>query len=91
MIGMHPWLTEASARLADVVEADAASLRVSEAEVTELLELARIAAHDSGDRTNAPLLTYLVGVAHGRSGRSLHELVVAATATTPQSPRDADA
>jgi len=33
-----------------------------------LLDLARIAAHVSGERTNAPLLTYLVGVAVGRGG-----------------------
>jgi hypothetical protein len=30
-----------------------------------LLDLARVAAHESGDRTNAPLLCYLVGRAHG--------------------------
>jgi hypothetical protein len=31
--------------------------------VDSLLDLARIAAHDSGDRRNAPLLCYLVGKA----------------------------
>jgi hypothetical protein len=30
-----------------------------------LLDLARIAAHTSGERTNAPLLCYLVGRAQG--------------------------
>ena len=30
--------------------------------------LARVAAHDSGERTNAPLLCYLLGVAVGRGG-----------------------
>jgi hypothetical protein len=30
-----------------------------------LLDLARIAAHESGDRTNAPLLCYLLGRAEG--------------------------
>jgi hypothetical protein len=89
---MHPWLTSASARLADAVGADRdddASLRLAESEVTALLDLARIAAHESGDRTNAPLLSYLVGVAHGRSGRPLQELIAAATATSGQRPHGA--
>jgi hypothetical protein len=38
-----------------------------------LLDLARVAAHDSGERTNAPLLCYLLGVAVGR-GAELGEL-----------------
>ncbi|HET8893170.1 MAG TPA: DUF6457 domain-containing protein [Gaiellaceae bacterium] len=37
-----------------------------------ILDLARIAAHESGDRTNAPLLCYLVGRAQG--DKSLDEL-----------------
>lgn len=37
----------------------------TEAEVTMLLELARVAAHESGDRRNAPLLCYLLGRAGG--------------------------
>ncbi len=32
-----------------------------------LLDLARIAAHNSGERTNAPLLCYLVGRAQGNT------------------------
>ena len=44
-------------------------------EVSTLLNLAGDAAHESGARTNAPLLCYLVGVAQARGGRSLHELV----------------
>ena len=35
--------------------------------------------HESGERTNAPLATYLVGVAHGRRAEGdLQELVAAA-------------
>jgi hypothetical protein len=30
-----------------------------------LLEIARVAAHESGDRINAPLLCYLIGRARG--------------------------
>jgi hypothetical protein len=49
----------------------------------ELLELARLAAHVSGERTNAPLLCYLVGLAHGRHGGELSDLVDATVGTSP--------
>lgn len=38
---------------------------LSEEEEKTLLDLARIAAHESGDRRNAPLLCYLLGRAGG--------------------------
>ena len=41
-------------------------------EIAALLDLAGHAAHESGARTNAPLLCYLVGRAQGE--RSLAEL-----------------
>jgi Domain of unknown function (DUF6457) len=44
----------------------------SQDEVALLLGLAGDAAHESGARTNAPLLCYLLGRAQG--GRSLDEL-----------------
>ena len=37
-----------------------------------ILDLARVAAHNSGDRKNAPLLCYLVGRAQGE--KTLDEL-----------------
>lgn len=46
-----------------------------------LLEAARVAAHDSGQRTNAPLLCYLLGLA-GAGGVSLVELVEAVPPST---------
>ena len=59
---MDSWLADAQAAIGD---AEGAPLGARDAET--LLELARIAAHTSGDRRNAPLLCYLVGlaVAHG--------------------------
>jgi hypothetical protein len=42
-------------------------------EIAQLLDLAAHAAHESGARTNAPLLCYLVGRAQG--DRTLDELV----------------
>jgi hypothetical protein len=38
---------------------------LSDADAKTLLDLARTAAHESGDRTNAPLLCYLLGRAGG--------------------------
>lgn len=54
--------------------------QLSSEERDALLEIARIAAHESGDRRNAPLLTYLVG--RNRGGRSLAELLEAVRASS---------
>jgi len=54
---MNEWL----ARQADALGGDPPT----EDEQKTLLDLARIAAHDGGERTNAPLLCYLLGRAGG--------------------------
>ena len=72
---MDGWLEEARAKLAAEVGDDPAAYDLTRAEMDELLELAREAAHRSGERTNAPLLCYLVGLARGRHGRDLADLV----------------
>jgi hypothetical protein len=54
---MNEWLSHQ----ADALGVDG----LSDAEQATLLDLARIAAHESGDRTNAPLLCYLLGRAGG--------------------------
>jgi uncharacterized protein DUF6457 len=74
------WLQSARDRLAEATGEDKAGLELGPAEVDELLELARVAAHESGERTNAPLLCYLVGLAHGRRGGDLGEIVDAVVA-----------
>lgn len=63
---MDPWLTDARARIAESVADDASGYDLTDADVAILLDLAGVAAHDSGARTNAPLLSYLVGLAAGR-------------------------
>jgi hypothetical protein len=63
---MHEWLEQARARLAASVGDGASDYVLSDALVHDLLDLARVAAHESGDRTNAPLICYLVGIAHAR-------------------------
>jgi hypothetical protein len=64
---VHEWLEQASAKL------DGA--RLERGEIEALLDLARVAARTSGDRRNAPLVTYLVGLARGRGDqRSVEEI-----------------
>jgi hypothetical protein len=72
---MDDWLSSARDRLAEASGQGTESLDLSQAEIDELLELARIAAHESGERINAPLLCYLVGLARGRTGADLTGLV----------------
>ena len=72
---MDDWLSAARDRLAAAAGEEPSALALSQAEIDELLELARIAAHDSGEGINAPLLCYLVGLARGRTGRDLTALV----------------
>ena len=47
--------------------------QLSGEEADALLKIARIAAHESDDRRNAPLLTYLIG--RSRGDRSLTEIL----------------
>jgi hypothetical protein len=72
---MDVWLTEARDALAQAAGVPAEQLELNEEQSRTLLDLARIAAHDSGERTNAPLLCYLVGRAQG--GADLDELAEA--------------
>jgi hypothetical protein len=67
------WLTRARDALAEAAGIDPAELELDADDERTLLDLARIAAHASGERTNAPLLCYLVGRAT-RGGASLDEL-----------------
>ena len=69
---MNEWLSQRADALAAAAGVPRESLDLSPADVERLLELAGFAAHDSGARTNAPLLCYLVGLAHGV--QSLEEL-----------------
>jgi len=62
------WLTDTRDALAAAANVEAAQLELSDDDARTLLDLARIAAHVSGDRTNAPLLCYLVGRAQGERG-----------------------
>ena len=70
---MNSWLEQTRDALADAAGVDPAELELSAAETSTLLDLARIAAHNGGARTNAPLLCYLVGLARS-NGTALDDL-----------------
>jgi Domain of unknown function (DUF6457) len=70
---VNPWLAAARDGLA---QESGVELELQEGEAATLLELARIAAHESGDRRNAPLLCYLLGLARG-GGSDLERLAAA--------------
>jgi hypothetical protein len=73
------WLSRARNAIA-TEDVDRALLELSDADADTLLDLARIAAHVSGERTNAPLLCYLFGRAQG--GRPRDELAEAVRRAT---------
>ena len=70
---MDPWLSDAREALAAAAGVPPDELELSDHDAATLLDLARIAAHESGERTNAPLLCYLVGLAR-RGGAGLDTL-----------------
>jgi hypothetical protein len=77
---MDSWLREARDAVAAAAGVPTTELELSDEEAAVLLDLARIAAHDSGERTNAPLLCYLVGRAQGSA--SLDDLADAVRRTS---------
>ena len=77
---MDAWLRDACDALAQAAGVAPAELELSDDDAETLLDLARIAAHESGERTNAPLLCYLVGRA--QSGADLDALADAVRSTS---------
>lgn len=76
-----PWLEDVTGAVAEVAKVDAADLDLSPDDRREILDLARIASHDSGERINAPLLCYVLGLAAGKGG-SLDDLGAAVRRVT---------
>ncbi|HSC50035.1 MAG TPA: DUF6457 domain-containing protein [Gaiellaceae bacterium] len=77
---MDAWLRDARDAVAAAAGVPAEELDLADEDAAALLDLARIAAHDSGERTNAPLLCYLVGLAR-RGGADLDTLADAVRRT----------
>jgi hypothetical protein len=74
------WLADARDALARAAGVAPEELELDDEAVATLLDLARIAAHESGERTNAPLLCYLVGRA--QDGAELAALADAVRSTS---------
>jgi hypothetical protein len=60
---MDAWLREARDAVAAASGLSPAELDLDEHQIGTVLALASTAAHESGERTNAPLLCYLAGIA----------------------------
>jgi hypothetical protein len=67
IFAMDDWLRETAAAIGGA--------ELSDEDARTLLKIAKIAAHESGERTNAPLLCYLVGRLQG--DRPLEEILAA--------------
>jgi hypothetical protein len=78
---VNEWLSARADALALAGGTQRDSLELTAAEGQTLLDLAALAAHESGARTNAPLLCYLLGRASA-GGASLDELAAAVRAST---------
>jgi Domain of unknown function (DUF6457) len=70
---VNEWLDQRADALAEATGLDRNAFELSPEEVATLLALAGEAAHESGKRTNAPLLCYLLGRARAGAA-SLDEL-----------------
>ena len=58
---MNDWLAQQADALAEATGIDRNAFELSPGEIETVLRIAGDAAHESGTRTNAPLLCYLLG------------------------------
>ena len=79
------WLQQITDSLAARTELDASSLALKPGDRRLILDVARVASHQSGDRINAPLLCYVLGLAAGQ-GISLEQSAAIATELAGGSP-----
>jgi hypothetical protein len=78
---VHEWLERQADALAREAGLPRERLTLTTAQIETVLEVAGYAAHESGARTNAPLLCYLLGLAHG-GAKGLDELVETVRSTS---------
>jgi hypothetical protein len=74
---VDPWLSSVVDVIASSPGVPRESLDLSDADVERLLDLARVAARESGEPTNAPLICYLVGRSVAASGKTLEDVAAA--------------
>jgi hypothetical protein len=72
---VNEWLSQRADALAQASGIERDELELDKEQIEALLDIAGYAAHDSGARTNAPLLCYLLGRA--QSGASFDEIAEA--------------
>jgi uncharacterized protein DUF6457 len=72
---VNEWLAQRADALAQASGVGRDELELDEGKIEAILDIAGYAAHDSGARTNAPLLCYLLGLVQG--GASFDELAEA--------------
>jgi hypothetical protein len=77
------WISDFSGQIAKSTGIETSALALTEADADTLLRLAGLAAHTSGERTNAPLLCHVLGraVALGTPLGELARLVDTALST----------
>ena len=71
---MNEWLSRRADALAREAGVPREALELDSHRIETLLDVAGHAAHESGARTNAPLLCYLLGLSAG-AAKGLDELV----------------
>lgn len=76
---MDAWLAARRDALASATEIAPSELDLDPQQIRTLLDVARVAAHESGQRINAPLLCYLIGRAQGDADLETLAEVVRAT------------
>lgn len=64
-------MADPRSELLEVLAGEVGVAPLSGAEVDALLDLASVAAHGTGDRTSAPLTTFLAGIAAAGGGDRL--------------------
>jgi Domain of unknown function (DUF6457) len=67
------WIDDIASHVASRTGLNAETLKVDETDAQTLLDLAGYAAHETGERTNAPLLCHVLGRAVA-AGASLDDL-----------------
>jgi hypothetical protein len=77
------WLDDMTKAVAQAAGVEPSELHLDPDTAREILDLARIASHASGERINAPLLCYELGLAVGR-GATLAALAAAVRKDTAE-------
>jgi len=70
---MDDWMRSRADALAAAAGIPREQLELSDEEIDTILDVAAVGAHESGARTNAPLLCYLLGLSAG-AAKGLDEL-----------------